>query len=45
MTDLGHNNKAASQKSCNMNESVQHRKSIYLVPRKCYVWHYLKINS
>ena len=46
MKDLGNNNKAASlQRSCNINESAEHIKSIYLVSRRCYVWHYLEIYS
>ena len=46
MIDFGNNNKAASQKevAVYLNGSAQHSKSIYLVPRRCNVWHYLEIN-
>ena len=38
MVDLGNNNKAASQKE------VVYLAYYILVPRSCYVWHYLEIN-
>ena len=45
MIDLGNNNKAASQKEVVINESALHSKNIYLVPHRCYVWHYLENDS
>ena len=46
MTDVGNNKKSCfTERSYNINESAEHSKSIYLVSRRCYVWHCLKINS